>query len=40
MNILKFNTTFSDPPIARFLFSDKRAAWLWLPCGFGWAGIG
>ena len=20
-----------DPPLARFLFSDKRAAWLWLP---------
>ena len=22
---------FEDPPLARFLFSDPRLAWLWLP---------
>ena len=31
--MLRFNTgpsTIEDPPIARFLFSDVRMAWLWL----------
>jgi len=36
----------TDPPLARFLFSDTRAAWLWLPIrvllGISWlqSGIG
>jgi thiosulfate dehydrogenase [quinone] large subunit len=31
-----------DPPIARLLFSDTRAAWLWLPLRLylGWAWLG
>ena len=32
--------TIEDPPIARLLFSDVRAAWLWLPLrlylGYAW----
>lgn len=27
-----------EPPIAKFLFSDKRAAWLWLPLRI-WVGL-
>jgi thiosulfate dehydrogenase [quinone] large subunit len=27
-----------EPPIAKFLFSDKRAAWLWLPIRI-WLGV-
>ncbi len=27
-----------EPPIAKFLFSDKRAAWLWLPIRI-WLGL-
>ena len=27
-----------EPPIAKFLFSDKRAAWLWLPLRI-WMGL-
>ncbi len=30
--------TFQDPPLARFLFTDKRAAWLWLPLRI-WLGM-
>ena len=25
------SNVIEDPPIARFLFADRRAAWLWLP---------
>jgi len=45
MSSISRTTTFSgrliqDPPIAKFLFSDVRAAWIWLPIrlwlGYQW----
>ncbi len=29
-NLTTHNQEIQDPPLARFLFSDKRTAWLWL----------
>jgi len=42
---LKYNgTTIQDPPIARFLFSDVRIAWLWVIArvylGYEWLSAG
>jgi thiosulfate dehydrogenase (quinone) large subunit len=37
--VTKRGTIIHDPPIARFLFSDTRAGWIWLPIRLilGWS---
>jgi thiosulfate dehydrogenase [quinone] large subunit len=44
-NVTTFNgRTIEDPPIAKFLFSDARMAWVWLPIrlwlGYQWIEAG